>query len=61
VGVNATQSIPVIIGGSVLFGNLLGLIMLGEIMCWEGWSGVFLLTMGICFVAADPGEKMEGR
>lgn len=59
-GVNATQSIPVIIGGSVLFGNLMGLIVLGETMSWEGWLGVFLLTIGIGFVSTDPGETMEG-
>ncbi|KAL9179138.1 hypothetical protein ACHAXT_000180 [Thalassiosira profunda] len=60
-GVNATQSIPVIIGGSVLFGAVLGLLMLGESMMWPGWMGVALLTTGIGFVAIDPGEKVEGH
>lgn len=60
-GVNATQSIPIIIGGSVLFGAVLGLLMLGEAMMWPGWLGVALLTTGIGFVAVDPGEKVEGH
>lgn len=60
-GVNATQSIPVIIGGSVLFGAVLGLIMLGETMMWPGWTGIALLTTGIGLVATDPGEKVAGH
>ena len=58
-GVDATQSIPIIIGGSVLFGSLLGLILLGEHMMFQGWGGVALLTAGIAMVATDPGEKVE--
>lgn len=57
-GVNATQSIPIIIGGSVLFGAVLGILILGETMMWPGWTGVVLLTIGIGFVATDPGEKV---
>jgi transporter family protein len=57
-GVNATQSIPVIIGGSVLVGAILGLFMLGE---RPGWVGIGLLTAGIGFVATDPGKKMDGH
>lgn len=60
-GVNATQSIPTIIGGSVLFGAVLGLLMLGETMMWPGWSGIVLLTTGIAYVATDPGEKVAGH
>lgn len=60
-GVNATQSIPIIIGGSVLFGAVLGLIMLGETMMWQGWFGVALLTTGIGLVATDPGDKVQGH
>ena len=60
-GVNATQSIPVIIGGSVLVGAILGLLMLGETMLWPGWVGIVLLTAGIVFVATDPGKKVEGH
>eukprot|EP00816_Leptocylindrus_hargravesii_P003882 CAMPEP_0196819916 /NCGR_PEP_ID=MMETSP1362-20130617/72877_1 /TAXON_ID=163516 /ORGANISM="Leptocylindrus danicus, Strain CCMP1856" /LENGTH=158 /DNA_ID=CAMNT_0042198579 /DNA_START=26 /DNA_END=499 /DNA_ORIENTATION=+ len=36
-GVPAVQAIPVIIGGSVLFGSLLGVMMLGEYMGVQGW------------------------
>ena len=60
-GVQATQSIPIIIGGSVLFGAVLGLLMLGETMMLPGWIGVALLTTGIGFVATDPGEKVAGH
>mmetsp|Transcript_11779 Transcript_11779/g.25518 ORF Transcript_11779/g.25518 Transcript_11779/m.25518 type:complete len:428 (+) Transcript_11779:166-1449(+) len=60
-GVQATQSIPIIIGGSVLFGAVLGLLMLGETMMVPGWIGVALLTTGIGMVATDPGEKVAGH
>jgi transporter family protein len=60
-GVQATQSIPTIIGGSVMFGAVLGLIMLGETMMLQGWGGVLLLMIGIGFVATDPGEKVAGH
>jgi bacterial/archaeal transporter family protein len=58
-GVPATQSIPIIIGGSVVVGAVLGLILLGEVMMCHGWSGILLLVIGIGLVATDPGEKME--
>lgn len=58
-GVPATQSIPVIIGGSVMFGAVLGMILLGEELLFHGWSGIALLVTGIVFVALDPGEKVE--
>ena len=60
-GVPATQSIPVIIGGSVLFGAVLGLIMQGETLMVLGWSGVALLAVGITMVATDPAEKAPGH
>lgn len=60
-GVNATQSIPIIIGGSVLAGAILGLFMLGETLMWPGCLGIALLTTGIGIVATDPGEKVVGH
>ena len=60
-GIQASQSIPIIIGGSVGFGAILGIIMLGEELEFQGWSGVILLMTGIAFVATDPGEKVEGH
>lgn len=60
-GVPATQSIPVIIGGSVMFGAVLGLLMLGETLMLQGMFGVALLMTGIGFVATDPGEKVAGH
>jgi transporter family protein len=58
-GVEASQSIPIIIGGSVAVGALLGLILLGEVLMFHGWFGVILLICGIAAVAADPGVKVE--
>eukprot|EP00523_Entomoneis_sp_CCMP467_P006329 CAMPEP_0168732552 /NCGR_PEP_ID=MMETSP0724-20121128/7829_1 /TAXON_ID=265536 /ORGANISM="Amphiprora sp., Strain CCMP467" /LENGTH=434 /DNA_ID=CAMNT_0008779573 /DNA_START=50 /DNA_END=1354 /DNA_ORIENTATION=+ len=60
-GVPATQSIPIVIGGSVAFGAVLGLIMLGETLLLQGWLGVILLLCGIGVVATDPGEKVAGH
>jgi bacterial/archaeal transporter family protein len=54
-GVPAVQTIPIIIGGSVMFGTLLGTILLGESLQWNGWVGVALLIGGICLVGIDPG------
>jgi len=59
--VPATQSIPTIIGGSTGFGAVLGLIMLGETLMLQGWSGVLLLMVGIGIVATDPGAKAAGH
>ena len=58
-GVPATQSIPIIIGGSVMFGAVLGMILLGEELLFHGWSGIALLVTGIVLVALDPGEKVD--
>ena len=60
-GVDASKSIPILIGGSVMFGAVLGIIMLGEQLMFQGWSGVIGLMIGIALVATDPGEKMEGH
>jgi transporter family protein len=60
-GVQATQSIPVIIGGSVFFGSVLGMLVLSEKMMLHGWSGVAMLVVGIGLVATDPGDKVEER
>ena len=58
-GVPATHSIPIIIGGSVMFGSLLGMLVLGEEMMLHGWSGVAMLVTGIGLVATDPGDKVD--
>jgi bacterial/archaeal transporter family protein len=60
-GVDASKSIPVIIGGSVMFGAVLGLLLLGETLMVQGWGGVALLMVGIAMVATDPGEKVAGH
>jgi len=58
-GVPATQSIPIIIGGSVFFGTLLGKIFLGEMLSLTGWLGVLLIAVGIVLVATDPNSSLE--
>lgn len=60
-GVPASQSIPILIGGSVGFGAVLGTVMLGEQLLGQGWSGVVILMSGIGLVATDPGEKVEAH
>ena len=44
-GVHATQSIPIIIGGSISIGTVLGLLMLGETIMWSGWLGIFFWSV----------------
>lgn len=53
-GVQAMQSIPILIGGSVMFGTILGFCLLGEVLSYHGWLGVVMLISGICLVATDP-------
>jgi transporter family protein len=57
-GVQASQLIPVMIGGSVAFGSVMGVVMLKERMTLRGWLGVFLVIAGIVFVATDPGANI---
>jgi len=54
-GVQAMQSIPIIIGGSVLFGTTLGFFVLHEVLTYRGWLGVLLIAAGIALVGTDPG------
>jgi bacterial/archaeal transporter family protein len=54
-GVQAMQSIPIIIGGSVLFGTTLGFFLLKEALTYRGWLGVVLIAAGIALVGTDPG------
>lgn len=42
-GVQAMQSIPIIIGGSVLFGTVIGAVALHEDLSSRGWFGVLLI------------------
>jgi transporter family protein len=52
-GVQAMQSIPIIIGGSVMFGTVLGAVALHEELSYRGWSGVILISLGISLVGMD--------
>ena len=49
-GVPATQSIPIIIGGSILIGTILGSVWLKESLSRTGWFGVALIAIGIALV-----------
>jgi transporter family protein len=55
-GVQAMQSIPIVIGGSVLFGTILGTVWLKEVLTVKGWCGVVLIAAGIALVGMDPGS-----
>ena len=52
-GVPAVQTIPIIIGGSVMFGTLMGRIFLAEILSPRGWVGVVMIASGISLVAME--------
>jgi transporter family protein len=52
-GVQAMQSIPIIIGGSVMFGTVLGAVALHEELSSRGWIGVLLISIGISLVGMD--------
>ena len=52
-GVQAMQSIPIIIGGSVMFGTVMGAVALHEELSYRGWLGVFLISLGISLVGLD--------
>jgi transporter family protein len=52
-GVPATQSIPIIVGGSILVGTLLGSVWLQERLSRTGWMGVLLIAAGIALVGMD--------
>jgi transporter family protein len=56
-GVQAMQSIPVIIGGCILLGTLLGRVWLKEVLTVSGWCGVLSIAAGITLVGIDPGSK----
>lgn len=58
-GVPAVQTIPIIIGGSVMFGTILGTVMLAETLTLQGWIGVAMLIGGIYLVGIDPGAAQE--
>jgi bacterial/archaeal transporter family protein len=52
-GVPATQSIPVIVGGSILIGTILGAVWLQERLTRSGWVGVLLIAAGIALVGMN--------
>ena len=56
-GVPATQSIPIIVGGSILLGSILGTVWLQERLSPKGWVGVALIAAGIVLVGMDPSSS----
>jgi drug/metabolite transporter (DMT)-like permease len=44
-----------------MFGTLLGLCLLGEVLSYQGWLGVALLVSGICLVGTDPAASLAGH
>jgi uncharacterized membrane protein len=54
-------SLSIVIGGSVMFGTVLGLCLLGEVLSYHGWLGVALLVSGICLVGTDPAASLDGH
>ena len=56
-GVQAMQSLPIVVGGSVLMGTVLGSVWLKEVLTWKGWCGVVLISIGIALVGIDPGSS----
>jgi transporter family protein len=58
-GVQAVQSIPVIIGGSVFFGTVIGWLALNECLTRIGWAGVAMIAGGITLVGLDPGASLH--
>ena len=55
-GVPAVQSIPVIIGGSVMFGTLIGNFFLAEALPPSGWLGVIMIAGGISLVGMSSSD-----
>ena len=60
-GVQAVQSIPTIVGGSVFFGTFLGWLILHETLSLRGWFGVALIAGGITLVGMDPGGSSSSH
>lgn len=59
-GVPATQSIPIIIGGSVLFGTMMGQFFLKEAVSYKGWGGILLISTGIVLIGME-GDPSPGH
>jgi transporter family protein len=58
-GTQAMQSIPIIIGGSVLFGTVIGKLWLQEALGIQGYVGVMLISVGIALLGMDPGTSLH--
>jgi drug/metabolite transporter (DMT)-like permease len=47
-----------VIGGSVMFGCVLGAVWLNELLAVQGWIGVGFVVLGIVLVATDPASGL---
>lgn len=55
--VNISQGTPIVIGGSVLMGTLLGIFVLHEVSDIFKWVGILLIILGIVMISINP-EKI---
>ena len=51
-GTSASVGIPVIVGGTVIVGTLLGVLFLKEQLHWQHYVGIALILIGIFIVAS---------
>ena len=51
-GTPATVGIPVIVGGTVIVGAILGIIFLKEQLYWQHYLGIIFIMMGIIILAS---------
>jgi transporter family protein len=51
--VDASQGIPIIIGGSVLAGSILGIVILHETLSFSKMMGILFIILGILIVSID--------
>ncbi len=50
-GTQATVGIPVIVGGTVIVGAILGAVFLKEVLYWQHYLGIILILAGIVMLA----------
>lgn len=52
-GVSAARGVPVIVGGSLAFGALFGIVFLEESLSRSGWLGIVAILVGVFLLASD--------
>lgn len=51
-GIAASVAIPVIVGGTLLVGALLGIFILKETLAWPQYLGIFFILAGVILLAS---------